>query len=157
LNNNITKCYIIVYIPHNYSPTVTPCELTGSRHGASTGGPRHRGECQGGDMERRPEDRAVEEGVKEVLALSQAHRPKNTRRCYLPKQRSGRRVCFLQLFFCSIILFRSIANLFTGLVQNDLSPWWGVPALHTTRASFCFSSRPKWQSGRRARAAANLT
>ena len=38
-------------------------------------------------MERRPEDCAIEEGVKEVLALSQAHRPKNTRRCYLPKQK----------------------------------------------------------------------
>jgi len=45
------------------------------------------------DMERRPEDRAVEEGVKEVLALSQAHRPKNTRRCYVPKQKEWKGWC----------------------------------------------------------------
>ncbi|KAN0085075.1 hypothetical protein V8E54_001542 [Elaphomyces granulatus] len=45
-------------------------------------------------MERRPEDRAVEEGVKEVLALSQAHRPKNTRRCYLPKQKEWKASLF---------------------------------------------------------------
>ena len=56
------------------------------------------------DMECRPEDRAVEEGVKEVLALSQAHRPnlKNTRRCYLPKQKEWKASFFpstLLLFY----------------------------------------------------------
>jgi hypothetical protein len=35
---------------------------------------------------RRKEDIAVEEGVKEVLALAQVHRPKNTSRNYIPKQ-----------------------------------------------------------------------
>jgi hypothetical protein len=69
------------------------------------------------DMERRPEDRAVEEGVKEVLALSQAHRPKNTRRCYLPKQKEWKASLFPStlLLFCHFIsypfLYRSIANL----------------------------------------------
>jgi hypothetical protein len=40
-------------------------------------------------MERRPEDHAVEEGVKEVLALSQAHRPKNTYPAVLPAKAKG--------------------------------------------------------------------
>ena len=52
-------------------------------------------------MERRPEDRAVEEGVKEVLALSQAHRPKNSRRCYLPKQKEWK----ASLFPSTLLLF----------------------------------------------------
>jgi hypothetical protein len=92
------------------------------------------------NMERRPEDRAVEEGVKEVLALSQANRPKNTRRCYLPKQKEWKASLFpstLLLFYHFIsypFFYRSIANLFTGLVQeNGLSPWWGVPALRLGR------------------------
>jgi hypothetical protein len=33
------------------------------------------------------EDLAVEEGVKEVLAWAQLHRPKNTSRNYMPKQK----------------------------------------------------------------------
>jgi hypothetical protein len=53
------------------------------------------------NMERRPEDRAVEEGVKEVLALSQANRPKNTRRCYLPKQKEWK----VSLFPSTLLLF----------------------------------------------------
>jgi hypothetical protein len=53
------------------------------------------------DMERRPEDRAVEEGVKEVLALSQKKRPKNTRRCYLPKQKEWK----ASLFPSTLLLF----------------------------------------------------
>ena len=53
------------------------------------------------NMERRPEDRAVEEGVKEVLALSQANRPKNTRRCYLPKQKEWK----ASLFPSTLLLF----------------------------------------------------
>jgi hypothetical protein len=36
---------------------------------------------------RRKEDLAVEESVKEVLAWAQVHRPKNTTRAYLLKQR----------------------------------------------------------------------
>src|ERR1700722_11011310 len=68
-------------------------------------------------MERRPEDRAVEEGVKEVLALSQANRPKNTRRCYLPKQKEWKASLFpstLLLFYHFIsypFFYRSIATI----------------------------------------------
>ncbi len=39
------------------------------------------------EEERRKEDLAVEESVKEVLAWAQVHRPKNTAKNYLPKQR----------------------------------------------------------------------
>ena len=39
------------------------------------------------ETKRREEDLAVEESVKEVLAWAQVHRPKNTTRNYLPKQR----------------------------------------------------------------------
>jgi hypothetical protein len=39
------------------------------------------------EEKRRKEDLAVEESVKEVLAWAQVHRPKNTSRNYLPKQR----------------------------------------------------------------------
>jgi hypothetical protein len=38
-------------------------------------------------LERRKEDIAVEQGVNEVLAWAQTHRPKNTSRNYLPKQK----------------------------------------------------------------------
>jgi hypothetical protein len=67
-------------------------------------------------MERRPEDLAVEEGVKEVLALAKAQRPKNTQRCYLPKQKEWKACSPLLLaaLFHLISLFlpcRSIANL----------------------------------------------
>ena len=60
------------------------------------------------DMERRPEDRAVEEGVKEVLALSQANRPKNTRRCYLPKQKEWK----ASLFPSNLLLFYDLSFYF---------------------------------------------
>ena len=36
---------------------------------------------------RRKEDLAVEESVREVLALAQTNRPKNTTKAYVPKQR----------------------------------------------------------------------
>jgi hypothetical protein len=39
---------------------------------------------------RREEDVAVEKGLKEVLAWASTHRPKNTSRNYLPKQREWR-------------------------------------------------------------------
>jgi hypothetical protein len=39
------------------------------------------------ETKRRKEDLAVEESVKEVLAWAQVHRPKNTTKAYLPKQR----------------------------------------------------------------------
>jgi hypothetical protein len=39
---------------------------------------------------RREEDIAVEKGIQEVLAWEDAHRPKNTSRNYLPKQREWR-------------------------------------------------------------------
>jgi hypothetical protein len=42
---------------------------------------------QEADSKRRKEDLAVEEGVNKVLAWAKVHRPKNTSRAYLPKQR----------------------------------------------------------------------
>jgi hypothetical protein len=39
------------------------------------------------EKKRRKEDLAVEESVREVLAWAQVHRPRNTTRAYLPKQR----------------------------------------------------------------------
>jgi GTP cyclohydrolase III len=42
---------------------------------------------QEAETKRRKEDLAVEESVKEVLAWAQVHRPKNTTKTYLPKQR----------------------------------------------------------------------
>lgn len=67
-------------------------------------------------MERRPEDLAVEEGVREVLALAIAQRPKNTRRCYLPKQKEwkARSHLLLAVLFYFIFLSlsrRSVSNL----------------------------------------------
>jgi hypothetical protein len=60
--------------------------------------------CQEVEKKRRKEDLAVEESVKEVLAWAQVHRPKNTTRAYLPKQREWK-VSFppssvLCLFYC---------------------------------------------------------
>src|SRR5271169_6868944 len=62
---------------------------------------------QEADLKRRKEDLAVEEALKEVLALAQEQRPQNTSRNYLPKQREWQvssplfsPFLFL-LFFCS--------------------------------------------------------
>jgi hypothetical protein len=44
-------------------------------------------DAQEAESKRRKEDLAVEQGVNEVLAWAKVHRPKNTSRNYLPKQR----------------------------------------------------------------------
>lgn len=78
---------------------------------------------------RREEDVAVEKGVKEVLAWASTHRPKNTSRNYLPKQREWRAsstfilVPSIWLYFIVMLTQES----FTGVVrENEFSPWWGV-------------------------------
>jgi len=47
-------------------------------------------DAQQAELKRRKEDLAVEESVNDVLAWAQAHRPKNTSRNYLPKQKEWR-------------------------------------------------------------------
>ena len=63
---------------------------------------------------RREEDLAVEEGVKEVLAWAQVHRPKNTSRNYMPKQKEWKVRPPLSLpipFIFLCLLHSSTANL----------------------------------------------
>jgi hypothetical protein len=55
------------------------------------------------EKERRKEDLAVEESIKEVLAWPQTHRPKNTTNNYVPKQKEWRVSLFFPLL--SILLF----------------------------------------------------
>jgi hypothetical protein len=64
------------------------------------------------EEKRRKEDLAVEESVKEVLAWAQAHRPKNTTRNYLPKQREWKVSSPSSIHLCS-----STANLFYEYLQ----------------------------------------
>src|ERR1035437_7096257 len=71
---------------------------------------------QEADLKRRQEDLAVEEALKEVLALAEKQRPKSTSRCYVPKQKEWKVSSLpLQFFLISYILFvllyRSTANL----------------------------------------------
>jgi len=88
--------------------------------------------------DRRKEDIAIEEAVKEVLALAKTQRPENTSRNYGPKQKEWRVSfslfnSFLLPYFCSfVILYGFPANLqiYVGLVPGDgLSPWRGVLTL----------------------------
>jgi len=58
---------------------------------------------QEADSKRRKEDLAVEEGVNKVLAWAKVHRPKNTSRAYLPKQREWK-VSFPAPFSSFIVL-----------------------------------------------------
>jgi len=65
---------------------------------------------------RREEDLAVEEGVKEVLAWAQVHRPKNTSRNYIPKQKEWKVSPSLPFnpsysFYSFVLLHSSTANL----------------------------------------------
>jgi hypothetical protein len=62
------------------------------------------------EMKRRKEDLAVEESVKEVLAWAQVHRPKNTTRAYLPKQREWKVGSPLQCLPI-LLLYSSTTNL----------------------------------------------
>jgi hypothetical protein len=61
--------------------------------------------AQEAEKKRRKEDLAVEESVKEVLAWAQVHRPKNTTKNYLPKQKEWKVSFPLPLFFCSFMWF----------------------------------------------------
>jgi hypothetical protein len=65
--------------------------------------PRRSGSPPRSRKKRRKEDLAVEEGVNEVLAWARVHRPKNTARNYLPKQREWK-VSSPLLFFYVVLL-----------------------------------------------------
>jgi hypothetical protein len=64
------------------------------------------------ETKRRKEDLAVEEGVKQVLAWAQVHRPKNTSRNYMPKQKEWKVSPNPSYSFYSFVLLHgSTANL----------------------------------------------
>jgi hypothetical protein len=71
---------------------------------------------QEAETARRPEDVAVDESVREVMAQARAQRPRNTTRNYLPKQKEWRAGFPCRFFPFSPLL---TCGTFTGVVPEN--------------------------------------